>query len=237
MTPPATARSRIAAWLVHALTASGVVFGFAALEAASRADAPATFGWLAVALLIDGIDGPLARACDVTRFAPRIDGAALDLVVDYFTYVVVPAVYLHAAGAFPPGLAFACAALILTSSLYTFARRDMKAESADFRGFPAVWNLVAAAFVVTATPPWAAAAVTALCAALTFAPVKAVHPIRVTALRPLTLAMSALWLVTTGLLIALPHASWAGAAMIGWWIATIYMLVLCGARSLIQPRQ
>lgn len=222
---------RLAAWGVHILTASGAVLGFLALEAAWRADTVETFLWLGIALAVDGLDGPLARSLSIAQAEPRIDGAALDLIVDYLTYVVAPVAYFWSAHLFPAGWELPLAGLILMTSLYTFVRRDMKAEESDFRGFPAVWNLVAAALVVTRAGPSAVAATSLALAALTFAPVKVVHPVRVTLLRPVTLAVLVLWLAATGLLIAQPDYSRA-AWLTAWWAATAYFLILCTARSL-----
>lgn len=222
--------TKLAAWLVHGLTASGAVWGFLALEAAFRAEPVATFGWLAIAFLVDGLDGPLARHFRVHAVVPQIDGAILDLVIDYLTYVVVPAAYLYSAGTFPPELAAPLTGLILVTSLYTFARRDMKSDTADFRGFPAVWNLVAAAFVATQADSWTATLVTIALAALTFTSLKAVHPVRVLSLRPLTLGACAMWLAASTVLIAWPE--WQRSAALGlWWIATTYVVGLCIARS------
>lgn len=228
---PTVSRSRqIAAWLLHVLTASGAVLGFTALEAAMRADAPMTFLWLGLALIVDGVDGPIARALDVERTTPNIDGTALDLVVDYLTYVVAPVAYLTAASAYPAGTGGVFGAFILLTSLYTFARRDMKADSADFRGFPATWNLVAAAFVVTGAAPWTAAAVTIVLGLLTFTNLRAVHPIRVVALRPWTIAATILWLAASAVAIAKP--GWlAPLPLIVWWTATAYVVGLCLWRS------
>ena len=228
--PDPTPGHPAAAWAVHALTASGAVLGFLALEAAFRGDTPTTFFWLALALVIDGIDGPLARGLAVERATPNIDGAALDLVVDYLTYVVAPVAWMLTAGIWPSDLAAPLAGIVLVTSLYTFARRDMKADSADFRGFPAVWNLVAAAFAATATPPAIAGAVTAALAALTFTNLKVVHPVRVKALRPLTLAALLVWMAASGTLIAAPDWYPQGALAL-WWAATLYLLGLCAWRT------
>ncbi len=221
----------IAAWGVHALTASGAVLGFFALEAAWRADTPATFFWLGLALIIDGIDGPLARALKIDDLVPRIDGATLDLVVDYLTYVVAPVAWLLSTQRFPGDLAWALAGFVLLTSLYTFARRDMKADSADFRGFPAAWNLVAAAFAVTAAPPWAATAITLLLGALTFSSVRTVHPVRVRALRPLTLAAAAIWMIATAAILV--SGSDSGLWLAAWWLSTVYVAALCALRNLL----
>ncbi|MFT3808294.1 MAG: hypothetical protein QM698_00065 [Micropepsaceae bacterium] len=228
--PPRPDRLTLAAWAVHALTASGAVLGFLALEAAFRGDTPMTFLWLAIALVVDGIDGPLARGLLVERATPNIDGAALDLVVDYLTYVVAPVAWMLTAGAWPADLAAPLAAFVLVTSLYTFARRDMKADSADFRGFPAVWNLVAAAFAATVAPPLVAAIVTGVLGALTFTNLKVVHPVRVKALRPLTLVALLVWIAASGALIAAPD--WNRAVMLMlWWLAMAYLLGLCAWRT------
>lgn len=224
-----------AAWAIHALTASGALLGFLALEAAFRADTPATFLWLAIALVVDGVDGPLARALKVERATPNIDGAALDLVVDYLTYVVVPVAWMIAAGIWPAGWDWPLGGFVLITALYTFARRDMKADSADFRGFPAVWNLVAAAFAATAAVPWAAAAVTLALGLLTFTDLKVVHPVRVKALRPFTLAALIAWMSASGSLIAAP--AWQTETIRAlWWATTIYLIGLCAWRSAMPAR-
>ena len=236
--PPGPDRSvggSAAAWAVHALTASGAVFGFLALEAAFRGDTPGTFLWLGIALVIDGIDGPLARALSIERATPNIDGAALDLVVDYLTYVVAPVAWMLSAGIWPTAIAAPLAAFVLVTSLYTFARRDMKADSADFRGFPAVWNLIAAAFAATAAAPWTAAAVTAVLGALTFTNLKVVHPVRVRMLRPVTLTALAAWMAASGMLIARPD--WNTDAMRAlWWFTSAYLIGLCLWRSAMLAR-
>jgi len=225
----------LAAWGVHALTASGAILGFLALEAAFRGDTLMTFLWLAVALVVDGIDGPLARTLSVERATPNIDGAALDLVVDYLTYVVAPVAWMLKSAVWPAEFAEALAATVLVTSLYTFARRDMKADSADFRGFPAVWNLIAAAFAATAAAPWTAAAVTAVLGALTFTNLKVVHPVRVRMLRPVTLTALAAWMAASGMLIARPD--WNTDAMRAlWWITSTYLIGLCLWRSAMLAR-
>lgn len=220
---------RAAAWAVHALTASGAVLGFLALEAAWRADTPATFAWLGAALIVDGLDGPLARRLEVAGAVPRIDGATLDLVVDYLTYVVAPVAWMLTAQVFPPDLARGLAGFVLVTSLYTFARRDMKTEDADFRGFPAVWNVVAAGFAVTGAPPWVAAGVTLLLGLMTFTSLRAVHPVRVRALRLVTLAAVAAWMTATAAIVIFKDGSAAWLAL--WWTATVYVTGLCAVRS------
>jgi len=176
-TPPAS--SAAPAWGVHVFTASGVVLALLSFAALDRGDERQALLWLVIAVAIDGIDGTLARAARVKARLPRIDGDALDLVIDYLTYVFVPAVLIWRGGYLPAPLALPLTALILLSSLYVFARRDMKTVDGYFRGFPALWILVAFYLVLVPVPPAAAAAVVAALVLLTFAPIHVIHPFRV----------------------------------------------------------
>jgi phosphatidylcholine synthase len=169
----------IAAWAVHLLTASGAVLALLALDAVEQGREFAALAWLGVALIVDGVDGTLARAANVRERAPNIDGNTLDLVVDYLTYVFVPALLIWRGGYFPGTLALPLTAAILLSSLYVFARRDMKTDDGYFRGFPALWNIVAFYLVVATPSPGIAAAIVVILVAMTFAHVHVVHPFRV----------------------------------------------------------
>ena len=141
------------AWLVHALTASGAVLALFAWAAVDRGEARVALLWLLTALAVDGVDGTLARRLRVDENAPRVDGAVLDLVIDYLTYVFIPTLLIWRTGLVLPQWAPYLAAAIQLSSLYVFARRDMKTQDGYFRGFPALWNLVAFYLVVGAPGP------------------------------------------------------------------------------------
>lgn len=202
------ADGRIAAWAIHALTAAGAVLALLALAAVESGRAREALVWLLAALVIDGVDGTLARHARVSERLPRIDGPALDLVVDYLTYVFVPAWFLWRLGAFPPPVALPLTALILLSALYTFARRDMKTSDGYFRGFPALWNVVALYLYVAAPPPWLAAAVAIVLIVMTFAPVHVVHPFRVRDFGMGPPAAASIWgLATLSLLLPLDDLS------------------------------
>ena len=204
----AGADGRIAAWAIHALTAAGAVLALLALAAIESGRAREALVWLLAALVIDGVDGTLARHARVSERLPRIDGPALDLVVDYLTYVFVPAWFLWRLGAFPPPVALPLTALILLSALYTFARRDMKTRDGYFRGFPALWNVVALYLYVAAPPPWLAAAVAIVLIVMTFAPVHVVHPFRVRDFGMGPPAAASIWgLATLSLLLPLDDRS------------------------------
>ncbi len=178
---------------VHILTATGAVFGFLALTATARGAYETAFLWLGAALLVDGLDGPLARYFYVKQTLPRICGETLDVVIDYLTYVVVPAFMLYEAALVPEGFAGIAAGAIVLTSLFHFADNDSKTGDGFFVGFPALWNLFALyAFVLEPAPEVVLAGV-ALLSVLTFVPLKWGHPVRVRAYRWLTLSVTAVW--------------------------------------------
>ena len=133
---------RLSAAAIHLLTATGAAFALLALIAASRGDWQWMFVWLGVALIVDAVDGPLARRVDVTRVLPRFSGERLDLIVDYLTYVVVPAFALSQADLLPQAFRLPAGSAILLSSLFHIADQDSKTKEGYFVGFPAIWNVV-----------------------------------------------------------------------------------------------
>jgi phosphatidylcholine synthase len=185
----------IAGSLVHAYTASGVGCGWLALVAAAGGDARAACLWLVAATFIDATDGALARLADVARTAPWIDGARLDDIVDYVTYVVVPGVLVWRLDLLPPAAAPWVVAATLVASALGFARRDAKTDDHLFTGFPSYWNIVAVYLIALRPSPVAAAAILLALAALVFVPIRYVYPSRTELLRPLTLALGAIWAI------------------------------------------
>lgn len=190
-----------AAWAAHLLTSSGVVVAFLALLAIERDEPGEALLWLLLALAIDGVDGTLARAAKVRERLPRIDGDALDLVIDYLTYVFLPVLLIWRGDHLPPSLALGLVAAILTSSLYVFARRDMKTKDGYFRGFPALWNVIAFYFFVLQPDPAIAATVVAALVIMSFAPVHTVHPFRVRDYGLLLPAVAVVSMLSTGALL------------------------------------
>jgi phosphatidylcholine synthase len=190
-----TGSNRLRAFAVHIFTATGAALGFLGLLAAVRGDWVTMFVWLAVALFVDGIDGTFARAFRTAALVPRWSGDALDLVVDFVTYVFVPAYAIAASGLLPPWLALPLCLLIVMSSALYFCDREMKTEDNGFRGFPALWNAVAFYLLLLRPPAWGVAFAIMVLVALTFAPIRFVHPFRVARLRILTIAVLAVWSV------------------------------------------
>jgi len=181
------------AFTVHVFTASGAALGLLALIFATGGHWAAMFFCLGVALVVDGIDGPLARAFDVKTVLPRWSGEGLDFVVDYVTYVFVPAYAIAASGYLPDILAIPLAMVIVVTGALYFADSNMKTGENYFRGFPAVWNLVAFYIYVLTPEPWVAAVVVIVLAILTFVPVRFVHPLRVKHWRILNIALMLVW--------------------------------------------
>jgi phosphatidylcholine synthase len=200
---------------IHILTASGAALAFLALLAAVDGAWPAMFLWLGIALIVDAIDGPLARRFQIASTLPRWSGDTLDLVVDFVTYVFVPAFAIANSGLLPELLAPAAGiAIVVTGAIY-FADRHMKMPGNYFRGFPAIWNTAAFyLLLLRPAPAWSAVAVAALTVA-TFLPFPFIHPLRVERLRPVTIALLVVWAVLALIALAREMApgSWITVAL------------------------
>jgi len=190
--PPAT---HVRAFAVHVLTATGAALALAALVYAVRGEWAAMFLCLGVALIIDGVDGTIARRVRVAEFLPRWSGDVLDLVVDFTTYVFVPAYAIAAGGLLPDLLALPAGMLIVITGALYFADLKMKTADNYFRGFPALWNAAAFYLFLLKPPPLLAAAAIVLLAGLTFVPFKFLHPMRVARMRAVNIAAVMLWAV------------------------------------------
>ena len=186
---------RAATFCVHIFTALGAGVALLAMLEAVREHWANMFGWLGVALIIDAIDGPLARKLDVVRRQPNWSGETLDLVVDFVAYVFVPAYAITASGLLLPVAAPVLGIGIVISSALYFADRRMKVSDNHFRGFPALWNAVAFYLFVLRLPPALSTLAVAALIVLTFAPFHVLHPLRVVRLRWLTLWLLASWAV------------------------------------------
>jgi phosphatidylcholine synthase len=197
---------------VHAFTASGIVAGFLALVAVLKNDPIEAFMWLGVALFIDGVDGSLARKARVGEYTPNFDGGSLDLVIDYFTYVAVPALMIYWFNMVPFDVLFSAerwsliaASLVMAVSLYTFANVGMKSSDYYFVGFPAIWNVVVLYFYLFQTGPLTNLITILVLSVLTFVPIKFVHPLRVTHWRNITIPMTIIWAAMTLALVINKH--------------------------------
>ena len=190
-----TGFERARAFTVHIFTATGAALAFLALILATGGHWAAMFLCLGLALVVDGADGPIARAFDVQNVLPRWSGDTLDLVVDFTTYVFVPAYAIAASGLLPQILAIPAGIVVVISGALYFADREMKTKDNYFRGFPAVWNLAAFYLYLLEPPEWAAAIAVAVLAGLSFTPIRFLHPLRVQHWRSFNIVLLAVWAV------------------------------------------
>ena len=226
---------RTRALSVHLLTATGAVFAMFALLAAVEANWAWMWLWLLLALFVDGIDGPLARRYDVTVLAPRFDGALLDLIIDYLTYVFIPTYALYASGLVDGWAGWGIVALVPFASALYFADVEMKTEDASFEGFPGCWNMVALAVFILTPPPWLTLAFAVALSVAMFLPLRFVHPVRTAMWRPVTLGLTAAWmgLATWATFRAFDLPGW-GDALFG--AATVWLLLAGLAQQLLLQR-
>jgi phosphatidylcholine synthase len=181
------------AWLVHVYTAAGAVLAFLAVQAAMTRDLRAAFLWLFAAVLIDSTDGVLARWARVHERLPNFSGEKLDDIVDYLTFVFVPAVILAQAEAITGAWTIPVVAAVLLSSLFGFVSVDAKTDDHFFTGFPSYWNIVALYLIVLRLSPVLNAVILLTLSALVFVRVGYVYPTRTTTARTLTLSLGLLW--------------------------------------------
>lgn len=220
---------------VHLLTATGAVFAMLAMLAAVDGKWDLMFLWLVVAFFVDGIDGPLARKYDVKTNAPEFDGVLLDLIIDYLTYVFIPAFALFKSGLMDGWTGWVAIILITFTSALYFADNRMKTKDNSFNGFPGCWNMLV--LVIFALQPnfWVSLAMVTVLAVAMFLPLKFIHPVRTERWRKVSLPMALAWTVFAG------WAAWVDFHPESWahWglIVTSLYLVLAGvAQQLIRER-
>ena len=197
-----TSVERRQAWAVHVFTTSGIVVGMLALQAVLEHRATAAMILLLVTQVIDGIDGPMARATDVKQRIPKIDGYVLDLVIDFVTCVVVPIAFIYKFHLLPSSMSVALMGLAVFSAAIWFSRTDMMTDDYWFRGFPATWNLVAPSLYLLHANHVESAVVVVVLSLASLSDIPFPHPVRVVWMRPITLSITVTWLATMTLEIA-----------------------------------
>lgn len=225
------------AWLAHLYTASGAATALAAVLALEAGDLRATFLWLALAVVIDATDGVLARALHVKERLPWFDGATLDNVVDYLTYVFVPVLIVVKTGLVPPSLALPIGAAMLVASGYGFSRADAKVATTDhfFTGFPSYWNIIAVYLVDWRLSPVVNAVILGGLVVLVFVPLRYVYPSRTVTWRPATIVLGTIWGVClTAVIWRLPEGGgvWSWLAL----VFPVYYIALSLRLSLAERR-
>jgi phosphatidylcholine synthase len=213
------------AYSVHLLTATGAVFAMLAMLEAVQNDWDMMFLWLVVAFVVDGVDGPLARHYGVKEKAPIIDGVLLDLIIDYLTYVFIPAYALFASGLLPGWTGWVAIIVITFTSALYFADTRMKTKDNSFAGFPACWNMVAVVIFALKPDFWVSLALVVALALTMFTRFKFVHPVRTERWRLLTLPMALGWTFFAG------WAAWVDFHPESWahWGLVVTSVYLLGA--------
>jgi len=159
---------RVLAWSVHLFTASGAVVGLLTIFAIMDHRWPAAVLWMSLAIIIDGLDGTLARRFQVEGVTPNFDGALLDNIIDYFTYAVIPALFIYEAGLLPESWALFGASVIVLSSGYQFCQMDAKTADHFFKGFPSYWNVLAYYLLLLQLTLWTNLIIILICGLLVF---------------------------------------------------------------------
>ena len=224
---------RFKALSVHLLTASGAVLSMFAMLAAVEEKWSLMFLWLVVALIVDGVDGPLARRYDTTTNWPNYDGVLMDLIVDYLTYVFIPAYALFKSGMLDGWTGWLAIIVICYGSVVYFSDTRMKTKDKSFSGFPACWNMVVLVLFATTPPTWVVLAIVVTLTVAMFLNLKFIHPTRTKRWHWLNLPVAVAWLIL---------AAWSAGvdfkegALVEWGlIATSLYLCLAGIAQELFP--
>lgn len=222
-------------WLVHCMTALGAVCGMLGIIAVADHQPREAIFWLAVAMVLDGIDGPVARAWDVKGHVPRIDGYILDLIIDFVTCIVIPVIFLHEFDMLPGRWSLSIGAFILFMSALWMSRTDQMTTDHWFRGFPCEWNMIIPTLYLLEVPAWFTGLICILLAMTQLTDWKFVHPMQVRWQRPLTIGVTVTWIAAVLWMTALSPTS---APLLGKVVLVVCPLYIVGigvVRSL-NPR-
>jgi phosphatidylcholine synthase len=219
---------------VHFLTATGAVFAMLAMLEAVKEDWPMMFVWLVVAFVVDGIDGPLARKYQVKVHAAQFDGVLLDLIIDYLTYVFIPAFALFYSGLLPGWTGWFALLIITFASVIYFADTRMKTADNSFQGFPGCWNMVVLVLFALEPPTGLSLLIIAALGIAMFLPLKFIHPVRTERWRKVSLPMALAWTFFAGWAawVEFDPQSWAHWGLV---VTSIY-LVFAGVAQQIIPK-
>ncbi|SFP17794.1 CDP-alcohol phosphatidyltransferase family protein [Tranquillimonas alkanivorans] len=221
------------ALLVHLLTATGAVFAMLAMLAAAQDQWGLMYVWLVVAFAVDGFDGPLARKYEVKTNSPRYDGVLMDLIIDYLTYVFIPAFALFESDLLEGWTGWIAIIVITFGSVLYFADTGMKTKDNSFAGFPGCWNMMVVVMFALEPNFWIILAIVVLLTVAMFLPLKFVHPVRTERWRPLTLPLALLW---TLLAIRAAWVDFDTGVWVNWGLAlTSIYLVLAGILQQVIP--
>jgi len=180
---------KIRAYAVHGFTALGAVLGLWAVILIFQGYFHETLWILCAAGIVDSVDGALARAVDIHKHAPRIDGALMDNIIDFLTWTIAPLIWIYATMHLPAWVLMICA----FASIFGFTNVQAKSDDNFFTGFPSFWNIVVFyIYLLHLSIPWASAIL--ICFAITtFLPVKFIYPTKTESFQKFTLALGAVY--------------------------------------------
>jgi len=185
---------------VHLFTSAGVIAAFMAIRAISEGELywqREAMLWLILALFIDGVDGALARLFKAKEVLPDWDGRAIDYVIDFLTYAVIPAFFIYRADMVPESLVLPTVfAVLLTSAMY-YGKMGMVSDDMYFVGFPVMWNMVAYyLFFIINVGYWGNFGLIIFFCIMHFVPLKYVYPSRTKQFKWLTIGNTILFLIS-----------------------------------------
>jgi phosphatidylcholine synthase len=227
---------QIKALAVHLFTATGAVFAMLAMLAAVDGEWALMFLWLVVAFAVDGIDGPLARKYEVKKYAGEFDGVLLDLIIDYLTYVFIPAFALFKSGLLPGWTGWFAIIVITFASAMYFADTRMKTKDNSFSGFPGCWNMLVLVLFALSPNFWVILILVSVLAVGMFFPLKFIHPVRTERWRMISLPMALAWTFFAGWAawVEFHPESWAHWGLI---VTSVYLLLVGIVQQIIPARE
>jgi len=220
------------AWLAHLYTATGAVLAFLATRAVFVDDYRAAFLWLALQVAVDATDGMLARRARVSERLPWFNGAKLDDIIDYLTYVFIPALVVWRASLVPDASMLVVVSAVLLSSAYGFNRTDAKTSDHFFTGFPSYWNIVVFYLLVAGFSGMTNAAILIALAILVFVPIRYIYPSRTVTARALTMILGIAW----GASMLVMLWSYPAASRSLFWASLLYPAYYFGLSLFLQFR-
>lgn len=220
---------------VHLFTATGAVFAMLAMLAAVDGEWDVMFVWLVVAFAVDGVDGPLARKYNVKKNAPEFDGELLDLIIDYLTYVFIPAFALFKSDLLPGWTGWFAIIVITFASAMYFADTRMKTKDNSFSGFPGCWNMLVLVLFALSPDFWVILILVTVLAAAMFMPLKFIHPVRTARWRSVSLPVALTWTLFAGWAawVDFHPESWAHWGLV---LTSVYLLFAGIVQQLIPAR-
>ena len=180
--------NKIRASLVHFLTGSGIIFSFLALVSVIEGYKLQTFMFLGVALIIDIIDGTLARRYKIDVIFPNIDGKTLDTIIDYINYILIPCIMLYKFNYLPQNFSLIIPIVILCISLYSYINIKLIDASFSYLGFPSIWNIILLYLEILSFNKWINLLIIIFFVFLKFVPFKVLHPMRFPKLKKTNIA-------------------------------------------------